>query len=108
MTVEDWFTSGESFAQLSQIVLNNGMALDDFGLPKLMKAMSTFEQGYLASHGSAFDPSSSANARITILPSWRTGLSFATTNWTSLHSVWLVVAAPLGALFNKFIGRIDG
>lgn len=37
-----------------------------------------------------------------------TGISLASTNWTPLHSVWVVVAAPLGALFNKYIGRIDG
>lgn len=32
------------------------------------------------------------------------GLGIATSDWIALAIVWLVVAAPLGALFDRYIG----
>jgi hypothetical protein len=64
--IDDWFAPGDTYAQLSQIVLKDGMTLNDLGLNGLMPAMTTFEQGYAASHGgTAFNPGSAANSQIT-------------------------------------------
>jgi hypothetical protein len=32
------------------------------------------------------------------------GLGIATSNWSPIQAVWLIVAAPLGALFDRYIG----
>jgi len=66
VTIDNWFTQGDTYAQLSQIVLKDGMTLNDLGLTSLMQAMTTFEQNYTSSHGGiAFDPTSAANPKIT-------------------------------------------
>jgi hypothetical protein len=33
------------------------------------------------------------------------GLSVALGSWTPLVSVWLIVAAPLGVLFDRYVGK---
>lgn len=33
------------------------------------------------------------------------GLGLATGNWAPLQSVWIVVAAPLGGLFDRYVGK---
>ncbi len=32
-------------------------------------------------------------------------LGLATGNWAPLQSVWIVVAAPLGGLFDRYVGK---
>ena len=64
--IDNWFAPGDTSAQLSQIVLEDGITLNDLGLTSLMQAMTTFEQNYASSHGGiAFDPTSAANPKIT-------------------------------------------
>jgi hypothetical protein len=63
--IDNWFASGDTYAQLSQIVLNNGTTLSDLGLDSLVQAMTTYERSYEVSHGgTAFNPASAANPMI--------------------------------------------
>jgi subtilisin-like proprotein convertase family protein len=65
VTVDNWFATNGSYAELSGITLQGGMVLDS-GLPNLMNAMSVFEQNYASVDGGAtFDPTSVANTNIT-------------------------------------------
>jgi hypothetical protein len=64
ITVQGWFS--RPFTQVSEIDLPNGSwKLDTSGANSLVQAMATFDSNYLASHGTAFDPTSTANSTIT-------------------------------------------
>jgi hypothetical protein len=62
VTIGNWFNSSTSYAQLNEIKLTDSNVEIDSQLSNLVQAMASFETGYLASTGTAFDPTAAANA----------------------------------------------
>lgn len=66
ITIDNWFASGDSYAQLSDIRLSDSSLKLDAQLNTLIQAMASFESGFGATNGGAvFDPTNPSNAVIT-------------------------------------------
>lgn len=65
VTIDGWFNADAPGARLADIRLGGTGQQIDAGVATLVAAMATFEAGYQAAHGVAFDPTAAANAAIT-------------------------------------------
>jgi hypothetical protein len=63
VTVDNWY--GSSSSQLASAKLTDSGLSIYSQLASLVQAMAAFETSYLSAHGSAFDPTASANSTIT-------------------------------------------